>query len=221
MNSAVRALRLPFVRRALSACVACALGAALALSVASCTPNIGDKCILSTDCSVAGTLVCDTSQLDGYCTQLNCARLSCPSNTTCVMFYASVPGCAYDDYRSPSRTGRTFCMENCSQDSDCRAGYLCRDPSSAPWNAAILDDNQSQGVCISNAAGSQPDAAPNENAAVCQPYVADGGRGVDATDAATPDADGEGGSRGSGDSAADSVNEGSVDSSSTDAFSGG
>jgi hypothetical protein len=144
-----------------------ALATAL-ISLSGCTPGIGDKCSLSTDCSVTGTLVCDTSQPNGYCTVLNCTDDSCPNSAVCVMFQATVPGCAYDDYQSPSRTGRSFCMAHCSRDSDCRQseGYTCRDPTVAPWNAAILDNNQSQGVCLV-APGLLSMTSPRDDAAVC------------------------------------------------------
>jgi hypothetical protein len=145
-----------------------AVAAALPFLV-GCTPGIGDKCTLSTDCSVTGTLVCDTSQPSGYCTVLNCTDDSCPNSAVCVMFQSTVPGCAYDDYQSPSRTGRSFCMKHCSQDSDCRQsdGYICGDPTGTPWHAAILDNNQSQGVCII-APGLLSASVPQGNAAVCQ-----------------------------------------------------
>jgi hypothetical protein len=41
-------------------------------------------------------------------------------------------------------------MEHCQSNGDCRTddGYVCADPRLAPWNAAILDNNQSQSVCI-------------------------------------------------------------------------
>src|SRR6516164_4737254 len=67
-----RVIRLLAVRRErLSVLGALALPMA-SLAATGCTPKIGDKCILSTDCSQQGTLVCDTSQPAGYCTQLNC-----------------------------------------------------------------------------------------------------------------------------------------------------
>jgi hypothetical protein len=41
-------------------------------------------------------------------------------------------------------------MEHCARDSDCQVseGYVCRNPSQPPWAGAIIDDNQSQSVCI-------------------------------------------------------------------------
>jgi hypothetical protein len=210
---------------------------AAVFAMAGCTPHIGDKCVLSTDCSVQGTLVCDTSQPGGYCTQLNCARGSCPSNSLCVMFQASVPGCAYDDYQSPSRTGRSFCMENCSQDSDCRSGYVCADPAGSQWNGAILDDNQSQRVCIAPPpAGLSKDGGPRPDAAICQPYDADAALGddgggdasADAADASSEaaadggiDAAREGGADAGGDAGIDATIDGPADADSTDASADG
>src|SRR5215472_9668661 len=111
------------------------------LVLGGCTPSIGDKCVLSTDCSLRGDRLCDTSQPEGYCTIFNCAGNSCPNDAACVLFHANLQGCPYDD-RTPSRTGRSFCMAHCSSDSDCRSGYVCRDPRQQPWGAVILDDNQ-------------------------------------------------------------------------------
>lgn len=134
------------------ACYAALAGfvALASAALVGCSPQIGSKCVLNTDCGASGALVCDTSQVNGYCTQFNCTPNSCHNKAVCVEFLPSVPGCPYDDYRSPSRTGRTFCLEHCSHDSDCRQsdGYVCTDPRTPPWNAAITDDNQSQTVCI-------------------------------------------------------------------------
>jgi hypothetical protein len=226
----------PFIRavvRALlhppAAVVALAAPAALATlpALAGCTPHIGDKCVLSTDCSVQGTLVCDTSQPNGYCTQLNCVHQSCPANSLCAMFQSSVPGCAYDDYQAPSRTGRSFCMENCNQDSDCRQsdGYVCADPKDAPWNGAILDDNQSQRVCIVAASRVDAGSVAQVDAAICQPYQAGAdaeadaapGPAVDAAVDATTEADG-GGIESGADAAGDATTD--VDAS-TDGPGGG
>jgi hypothetical protein len=204
-----------------------------AFALAGCTPHIGDKCVLSTDCSAQGTLVCDTSQPGGYCTQLNCARGSCLSGALCVVFQASVPGCAYDDYQSPARTGRSFCMENCSQPSDCRAGYVCADPTGAPWMGAIVDDNQSQGVCIAPVPGGLPEAGARVDAAICQPYDEDAASGDDgslvssadsATDAppdaaldAGVDASLDGGTAASGEGGADAGSDAPADARAADA----
>jgi hypothetical protein len=152
------------------------------LAAAACTPSIGDKCVLSTDCSVQGNLVCDNAQPGGYCTMLNCSGNSCPGGAGCVLFNAAVQGCAYTD-RSISRTGRTFCMAQCHKDSDCRGGYICADPRLSPWNAILLDDAQNERVCIvppDDGMIGGPQEAPSQ-APVCQPA----GPGVPELDAST------------------------------------
>ena len=169
---------------------------AAAFGVTGCTPHIGDQCTLSTDCSTQGTLLCDTSQPGGYCTSFDCTGDSCPQGASCILFSPSVPGCAYTD-RNPSRVGRSFCMAQCTQLSDCRDDYICADPKGAPWNAIDLDDDQSKLVCIvaPDTTTESPDASPYEDtdAAVCQvsgPMVSPIDAGVlPMADAAPSDAD--------------------------------
>jgi hypothetical protein len=123
--------------------------AVVALATSACAPHIGDHCNVNSDCSIQGNLQCDTSQPNGYCTQFNCTPNACPNNAACVAVNAAVPGCPYDDYHAPSRTAVNMCLQSCSKDSDCRTsdGYVCRDPTEAPWNAVIVD-NVSQRVCL-------------------------------------------------------------------------
>jgi hypothetical protein len=139
----------PYWRTRLHALAGVALGVS-ALALAGCSPKIGDHCVVNTDCGSSGTLVCDTSLSNGYCTQFNCTPDVCQNSAACVAFEPAVPGCPYDDYHSPARTTRTFCMAQCHSDSDCREsdGYICADPRQPPWNAAIIDDDQAQLVCI-------------------------------------------------------------------------
>lgn len=130
-----------------------------------CQPSIGDKCILSTDCSLRGERLCDTSQPGGYCTVFNCRANQCPEEAACVMFQPNVPGCSYND-RQWQRTGRNFCMVRCDSDGDCRSGYVCADPRLAPWGGFILDDDQNQRVCIPPEleGGPRGEVAPSEGA---------------------------------------------------------
>src|SRR5579883_335706 len=164
--------------------------AALALAVAAsaavgCTPSIGDKCTLSTDCSIQGNRVCDTSQPSGYCTVLGCTPDTCPDNAACVQLGASVPGCPYNDYNAPSRVGSTLCMKTCNSSSDCRQGdgYVCADlcptasgasaacdPNANPWHAVPLDMSRSRKVCIVPQPVTSPPASPSSvDAQVCSP----------------------------------------------------
>jgi hypothetical protein len=205
-------------------------GAVLAgLVLSGCTPHIGDKCTLNTDCSIQGTLACDNSQPNGYCTFFNCGPDSCQDKAACVMLHPSIPGCPYNDYNSPPRTGRTMCLAQCHQDSDCRTsdGYVCRDPSKAPWNAQILDDDQSQKVCIVNPDYPVGDGGVasyvEEDGGVCSPSgppvpAIDAGIGIE--DAGF-DAAGDGGGLDAGLGASDGSSDGAADSGAADAPSGG
>jgi hypothetical protein len=150
-----------------------AAAAALLSAVAACTPEIGDKCILSTDCSIRSDRVCDTSQPNGYCTT-NCRGNSCPDKAACVLYNTSIQGCGFDDRAGPfgSRVARSFCTARCFSNADCRTeeGYICADPKAYPWKAFILDDVQDQTVClVMPAEGLEGgvDASTND-AAVCK-----------------------------------------------------
>jgi hypothetical protein len=55
---------------------------------------------------------------------------------------------------------RSFCVAKCESNGDCRAGYVCADPRTQPWNALILDNDQTKHGCIPvPPAGSTPDAS--------------------------------------------------------------
>lgn len=175
-----------------------AAAAGLLSALAACTPEIGDKCILSTDCSIRSDRICDTSQPNGYCTQ-NCRGNSCPNEAACVLYNTSLQGCGFDDRAGPlgSRVARSFCTAGCTTNADCRTedGYVCADPKSYPWNAFILDDNQDKKVCLvmpAEGLDGGVDAA-TANAAVCRatgPDVApiDAGKAKLTDAAATGDA---------------------------------
>jgi hypothetical protein len=170
-------------------CAAATLLAA-GLMLGGCTPHIGDHCALNTDCSIDGTRVCDNSQPNGYCTSFNCVANSCLDHAVCVMVNASVPGCPYNDYQSPSRTHTTLCLAHCNQDSDCRTGdgYVCRDPQEPPYNAKILDNNPtSNKVCVAQSnsdAGPLTVPHPDAEAPVCMPYLPEAGASDGGVDAA-------------------------------------
>jgi hypothetical protein len=146
---------------------------ALASGALGCTPEIGDKCQISTDCSVRGDRLCDISQPGGYCTQLNCAANGCSDDASCVLFNSAIPGCKFDDRggMSGSRVARSFCMKWCESNGDCRDGYVCADPRGYPWNAVILDDNQAKKSCLATPLEGQDGgtAGPAAAAPVCGP----------------------------------------------------
>jgi len=90
---------------------------AVALVAFGCKPQVGDACKLSTDCSVLGDRLCDTSQPEGYCTIFNCDVDTCPGESVCVEFHPESP-----------RFSRRFCVRGCDKGSDCRPGYACVSP---------------------------------------------------------------------------------------------
>jgi hypothetical protein len=185
------------------------LGLGLGLSAVGCTPHIGDRCTLNTDCSISNTRQCDNSQPNGYCTIFNCGPNSCPDQGACVMFLASVPGCGYDDYSSPSRTGVSFCMKGCQSDSDCRQGdgYACKQLADLGVTAISLDTYSNPRVCA--IPPDVPESNAGTNAAVCpgSPIPPDAGAGY--FDGGSPAEDGgteEGGSEDGGvDAASDAA----------------
>jgi hypothetical protein len=149
-----------------------ALQGACALGALACTPSIGDKCTTSTNCSIRGDRLCDTSQPGGYCTVFNCEPGTCPEEAQCVAFNRVLdPVCT--DPRQWPRFERTFCMKRCEDNGDCRGGYACIDMASQPnpWGAYVVDfDPSGTAVCIPPFTASAPSGALSE---VCRPY--DGG----------------------------------------------
>lgn len=146
------------------------LAVAVLGTVAACKPTIGDKCVLSTDCSTQGDRLCDTSQPGGYCTEFNCVANGCPDQAACVLFTSNVPGCGYDDRSGPygSRVARGFCVAICGNNSDCRGGYVCRSAKESPWNGVILDTDQTKLSCLVPP-GAVPDQDGGADAAVSSP----------------------------------------------------
>jgi len=112
--------------------------ALLAALFVGCKPEVGDSCKLSTDCSILGDRLCDTSQPDGYCTIFNCEPGSCPSESVCVEFHGA-----------SERFARRFCVRSCDGHSDCRPGYICLRMPRVDRDARILDpDPDSSNVCL-------------------------------------------------------------------------
>jgi hypothetical protein len=119
-----------------------------AAGAAACGDEIGDECSISSDCSSSGDRICDTSSPGGYCTVLGCDHDTCPSEATCVRFFAGAVSnlacdpatedletddCTADELCTlrgacaPRTAESRFCMLTCGSDADCREGYECRD----------------------------------------------------------------------------------------------
>ncbi len=120
---------------------------ALALLGAACTPEIGDSCKSSVDCSPNGGRVCDIASPGGYCSIRGCDPNGCPDRALCVEWR----------YEEP-RTSETWCMKRCSSTSDCdRSGYRClREGDPALTNAqgedlatvTDFDGRSDDGFCV-------------------------------------------------------------------------
>jgi hypothetical protein len=140
---------------------------AILFALLGCQPSIGDHCVQSTDCSTTGDRLCDTSQPNGACTIFNCLPNRCPSGSGCILTNPSIFGCDYDDRHAPSRLSHQLCAKQCNQDSDCRIGegYACITP--AQYGILVLDNNQTEKVCLPLTTYSVGDAQPDGVAPVC------------------------------------------------------
>lgn len=111
---------------------------------AGCGKEIGDSCIVSSDCSDDGSRQCDSSSRGGYCTIQGCDYATCPSEAACIRFFTGnfsnkqctdATQCSLDELCSlrgfcvPRSSEIRYCMKTCGSDGDCRGGYECRDLS--------------------------------------------------------------------------------------------
>jgi hypothetical protein len=117
------------------------LACALAASV-GCGKEIGDSCVVSSDCDPNGERICDVSQKEGYCTVMGCDYSTCPDSAVCVRFFSGAfanktcttqNDCSLDElcdlngHCVPRSAESRYCMASCDSDGDCRDGYECRD----------------------------------------------------------------------------------------------
>jgi hypothetical protein len=175
-----------------------------------CQPSVGDHCIQSTDCSATGDRLCDTSQPNGYCTIFNCQPNRCPGGSGCMETNAAIFGCEYDDRHAPSRLSRQMCLKTCHNDTDCRLdqGYACIVPKQ--YGVLVLDNDQTEKVCLPLTTYNVGDAASEAEAPVCSVSGPDaaafdagvGYQGDAGTDSSAPDA-GDAGAEAAADAASD------------------
>lgn len=123
------------------------IAAVLCLTAVGCGREIGDECVLSTDCSVQGDRICDIASPGGYCTVLGCDYNTCPDESVCIRFFSlaesnimcdpatedlSTNDCTADEICTltgscmPRSAEFRFCMRRCESGGDCRDGYECR-----------------------------------------------------------------------------------------------
>lgn len=124
-----------------------------AAGAAGCGKQIGDACVLSTDCDPNGTRECDADPVEkgGYCTIQGCDYDTCPGDSECVRFFtgqfdnrpcvqatedvgsAGTNDCSpdelcdLDDHCAARSSEVRYCMATCQSAGDCRDGYECRD----------------------------------------------------------------------------------------------
>lgn len=109
------------------------------LLLSGCSPEIGDDCSTSLDCSANGDRICDVTSPGGYCTIQGCEADTCPEGSVCVEFNPDTP-----------RRASTWCMAPCKGNSDCRTddGYECLRADTFPANGArVLDGSGTAKFC--------------------------------------------------------------------------
>jgi hypothetical protein len=109
---------------------------------AGCGKEIGDSCVVNSDCSPNGDRQCIDQSADGYCTIQGCDFSTCPEEAACIRFFTgsfsnrdctSNNDCSLDELCSLTKkcVARSsevrFCMKTCESHGDCRDGYECRD----------------------------------------------------------------------------------------------
>lgn len=130
----------------------------LAFLAVGCGNEIGDSCVVSSDCDPNGTRICDTSQKEGYCTIQGCDFSTCPDGSACIRFFTGTfsnrdcqanTDCSLDELCSitnkcvPRSAETRYCMKTCDSNGDCRDGYECRtfDDMKKHGGEAVLQDN--------------------------------------------------------------------------------
>lgn len=152
---------------------------AIALAAFSgCGKEIGDSCVVSSDCSPNGDRQCDNSQKEGYCTIMGCDFSTCPEEAVCVRFFTggfsnrtcenSPDDCSLDELCDinkrcvPESSEIRYCMKTCESNDDCRDGYECRDLAKMKSHGgepvlegnAPVDDTSPKFCAVAPAAGS-------------------------------------------------------------------
>jgi hypothetical protein len=120
----------------------------------ACSAEIGDECSYDDDCSTRDDddRYCDRTQPGGYCLIIGCSSDGCPKESSCVEFTSPCPdGEDYDDGEKCSiietnRT-RTYCLQHCKKNSDCRSKYQCVEPETFSGEIIDYSSNRTK-VCV-------------------------------------------------------------------------
>src|SRR5439155_9966339 len=113
----------------------------LLIAAVGCGKEIGDACIVGTDCQTNGTRQClDPTSNEGYCTIQGCDYNTCPEEAVCVRFFTgeienkpcdyTTDGkstfdcsldelCGLDGHCVPRASEVRYCMRKCDSNGDC------------------------------------------------------------------------------------------------------
>ena len=83
--------------------------------------NVGNECCEDGECGPPANAECMDDMLGGYCVIPDCSGSACPDGSSCITI----------EYTSGE--SKPFCMETCSKDADCRAGYICHPQVNVCW----------------------------------------------------------------------------------------
>jgi len=115
----------------------------LVMVAGACGKEVGDSCVIATDCSPNGDRICDTLSKEGYCTVRGCDYTTCPDEAVCVQFFTGSfanrscdPVC--DSVYDPASP---ICQAPVAPNVQCSLDELCA-ISSDP------DDPQVAGKCV-------------------------------------------------------------------------
>ncbi len=100
--------------------------AAVVLACPACTPDIGDSCLVHSDCSQMGDRICEPNFPGGYCTIFNCEPGTCPSEADCVAFY-SAPSSSSENLACADPTERRFQRTLRRSNGEIRSGFALGD----------------------------------------------------------------------------------------------
>ena len=109
--------------------------------------GVGEACTAASQCQGGAGSTCwpAPDYPGGYCTVQGCDTAGCPGDASCWNF----------------QQGESFCLDNCTGDTDCRDGYIC-DGDDTCWPDCTTTGCSAGLECLSNGhCGDQPPCTAN------------------------------------------------------------
>ena len=128
---------------------------------ASCGKEIGDECVIASDCSPNGDRVCiiDQATQEGYCTVQGCAFNTCPEEAVCVRFFTG----SFSD-RQCNRLSQDRRTDDCAGTDTCSAAGTCTADPAKACNPLTEDRGCTfDELCSLTAETCTPDVFPDPN----------------------------------------------------------